>query len=99
MRVRRFWNIELPEGIDLSTMASSPVAARFDTGRNEQLWVRPGSVATPVRAPQPILALDLATLPDVPDLPVAHLIERTAAADAVVDGARPRLDAVFAPHP
>lgn len=95
MRVRRFWNIQLPEGIDLSPMASSPVAARFDTGRNEQLWVRPGSVAATVGEPEPILELDLATLRDVSDLPIDHVVERTAAADAVVDGACVWFEAVF----
>ena len=45
MRVRRFWNIELPDGIDLSPMRDSPTAGRRDTGRHEQIWLRPGSVA------------------------------------------------------
>jgi len=35
MRVRRFWNIALPDGIDLGPMRGSQVAARYNTGRNE----------------------------------------------------------------
>lgn len=44
MRVRRLWNIDLPDGIDLSCLRSSPVAARYDHGRMEHLWARAGSV-------------------------------------------------------
>ena len=95
MRVRRFWNIELPEGIDLAAMATSPVAARFDTGRNEQLWVRPGAVAATVGSPEPILEVDLGTLQDVTELPVDHVVERTAAVDTIVDGACVWFEAVF----
>ncbi|MEZ5294888.1 MAG: hypothetical protein R2697_01020 [Ilumatobacteraceae bacterium] len=29
MRVRRFWNIDLPDDIDLSGMERSPIAQRF----------------------------------------------------------------------
>lgn len=95
MRVRRFWNIALPQGIDLAPMERSLVAARFDTGRNEQLWVRPGSVAATVGAPEPLLEVDLHTLSSVDDLPVDHVVERTAATDAVVDGACVWFEAVF----
>lgn len=95
MRVRRFWNIDLPEGIDLSPMERSPVAARFDTGRNEQLWVRPGSVASTVGEPEPILELDLHTLDDIDALPTDHVVERTAGADVIVDGACTWFEAVF----
>ena len=31
MRIRRFWNIDLPDGIDLSASEHSPVAGRFDS--------------------------------------------------------------------
>lgn len=87
MRVRRFWNIDLPEGVDLGAMERSPTAARFDTGRNEQLWVRPGAVASTLGTHEPILELDLHTVEDVSALPTDHVIERTATADAIVDGA------------
>lgn len=86
MRVRRFWNIGLPGGIDLSAMERSPVAARFDTGRNEQLWARPGSVETTVDSPEPILEFDLHTLEGLTSLPTDHVVERTASADTIVDG-------------
>lgn len=95
MRVRRFWNIALPDGIDLAPMESSLVAARFDTGRNEQLWVRPGSVESTLGTPEPILEIDLQTVRDVEAIPLDHVVERTAAADAIVDGACVWFEAVF----
>jgi protein arginine N-methyltransferase 1 len=95
MRVRRFWNIELPEGIDLAAMERSPIAARFDTGRNDQLWVRPGSVATTIGRPHPLLELDLHTLGGLDQLPTQHVVERTAGADAIVDGACIWFEAIF----
>ena len=95
MRVRRFWNIDLPEGIDLAPMERSPVAARFDTGRNEQLWVRPGSVATTIGVPQPLLELDLHTLQGVGELATDHVVERTATTGAIVDGACVWFEAIF----
>jgi len=94
-RVRRFWNIDLPEGIDLRGTERSPIAARFDLGRNEQLWLRPGSVAATVGEPAPVLELDLHSLDDPDTLPTDHLIERTATADAIVDGAAVWFEAVF----
>jgi type I protein arginine methyltransferase len=95
MRVRRFWNIALPEGIDLAAMERSPIAARYDTGRNEQLWVRPGSVASTVGRPEPILELDLHALDDLESLPADHVVERTATEDVVVDGACVWFEAIF----
>lgn len=89
MRIRRFWNIDLPDGIDLSASEHSPVAARFDTGRNNQFWLRPHSVASTVGEPEPILEFDLNTLDTVDSLaalPRHHVIERTATADCIVDG-------------
>jgi protein arginine N-methyltransferase 1 len=86
MRVRRFWNTPLPDGIDLAASERSPVAAAFDTGRTEQLWVRPGSVASTVGSPIPVLEFDLHTLASANDFMASHLIERTAAEDAIVDG-------------
>ena len=34
--------IDLPDGIDLSPMRESHAAGRMDTGRHEQVWLRPG---------------------------------------------------------
>jgi len=86
MRVRRFWNIDLPDGIDLSATQHSPVAARFDSGRNEQFWLRPHSVASTIGDPEPIIVFDLHTLESLESIPTQHVIERTASADAIVDG-------------
>jgi len=97
-RVRRFWNIDLPEGIDLRGTERSPVAARFDLGRNEQLWLRPGSVASTVGEPTPVLELDLHALEDPDALLTEHVIERTATADGIVDGAAVWFEAVFDEH-
>ena len=95
MRVRRFWNIDLPDDIDLGGMQESLVAARFDTGRNEQFWARPGSVAGPVGTPAPILEFDLHTLESVESLATVRTIDRTATADAIVDGCCVWFDAIF----
>lgn len=86
MRVRRFWNIDLPDGIDLGAMKHSSVAARFDTGRTEQLWIRPGSVIDTMGTPEPILEFDLNTLESVAALSTDHVVERVAATDQIVDG-------------
>ena len=86
MRVRRFWNIDLPDGIDLSGAERSMVAARFDIGRTEQLWVRPGSVANTVGTPEAVLEFDLHTLESAEGFQQSHVIERIAPTDAVVDG-------------
>ena len=86
MRVRRFWNTPLPDGIDLSPLEQSITAARFDTGRSEQLWVRPGSVESTVGTPSPILEFDLHTLESVESLQLDHVVEREADKDVIVDG-------------
>ena len=86
MRIRRFWNIELPDGIDLSAMQHSPVAARFDAGRNEHFWLRPHSVDSTIGEPRPIIEFDVNTLESLEQLPTTHIVERTASADAIVDG-------------
>ena len=86
MRVRRFWNIELPDDIDLRPTEHSTVAARFDMGRTEQLWVRPGSVASTIGSAEPILDFDLHTLGSIDELQIDHVVERTAGEDAIVDG-------------
>lgn len=95
MRVRRFWNIDLPDGIDLSAMEQSPVAARFDTGRNEQTWARAGSVAATFAPPQPVLELDLDTLASAGALATEFTIERTASTGMIVDGTCVWFEAVF----
>ncbi|MGA9277097.1 methyltransferase domain-containing protein [Ilumatobacter sp.] len=95
MRIRRFWNIDLPDGIDLSCTEQSPIATRFDTGRNEQFWARPGSVASTIGEPRPILEFDLHDLESLDSLDTDHLIERTAATDTIVDGYCVWFDAVF----
>ncbi len=86
MRVRRFWNIDLPDGIDLSATEHSPVAGRFNTGRNETFWARPGSVLATIGDAAPVLEFDLNTLLSIEALETDHVIERTATADAIVDG-------------
>ena len=86
VRIRRFWNIVLPDGIDLGACEHSPVAARFDAGRNDQFWLRPHSVASTIGEPQPILDFDLTTLGSPDELPTRHTVERTATSDAIVDG-------------
>ncbi len=95
MRVRRFWNIELPADLDLAPMEQSLVAARFDHGRTEQLWVRPGSVASTIGTPSPILDFDLHTLPSIEALALDHVVERTATSEAIVDGFCVWFEAVF----
>jgi len=95
MRVRRFWNIDLPDGIDLSSMKTSPVAARFDTGRNEQFWARTGSVAATIGEPEPILEFDIHTLDSIESLSTTHVIERVAVENAIVDGCCVWFEAVF----
>ncbi len=95
MRVRRFRNIDLPDGIDLAPMETSLVAARFDTGRNEQLWVRPGSVESTLGTPAPIVEVDLQTLEAVDAIALDHVVERTAVGDTIVDGACVWFEAVF----
>lgn len=86
MRVRRFWNIDLPDGIDLSGTERSYTAARFDTGRTEQLWVRPGAAEQTMGPPEPILDFDLATLESAATLPVDHVVAREATSDMIIDG-------------
>ncbi len=94
-RVRRFWNIDLPDGIDLAPMRESPIIARYDTGRNEQTWLTRGAVAATVAAPKPILEFDLDTLESVDALATDFVIERTASADMIVDGTCIWFEAVF----
>lgn len=95
MRVRRFWNIDLPDGIDLSPMRESPIAQRYETGRNEQTWLRPGAVSGTLAAPKPILEFDLDTLASVDSLPTDFVVERTASDDMIVDGTCIWFEAVF----
>ena len=95
MRIRRFWNIDLPDDIDLARMEQSAVAARFDTGRNDQFWLRPRSVVSTIGDPHPVLDFDLGTLATPFDLATQHTIERTATADEVVDGCCIWFEAAF----
>ena len=95
MRIRRFWNIELPDGIDLSATEHSPIAAQFDVGRNEQFWLRPHSVESTVGESQPIIEFDLNTLESLESLPTRHTVERTASADTIVDGFCVWFEALF----
>jgi protein arginine N-methyltransferase 1 len=95
MRVRRLWNIDLPDGIDLGCLRSSPVAARFDHGRMEHLWARAGSVEATIGTPTPIMEIDLGTLESVSEIPTEFVVERTAAVDTIVDGACVWFEAVF----
>ncbi len=94
-RVRRFWNIDLPDGIDLAPMRESPIIARYETGRNEQTWLTRGAVAATVAAPTPILEFDLDTLEGVDALATDFVVERTASADMIVDGTCIWFEAVF----
>lgn len=95
MRIRRFWNIDLPDDIDLRATEHSPVAARFDVGRHEQFWLRPHSVESTIGAAHPILDFDLHTLESIEALPTRHVVERTVSADTIVDGFCVWFDAVF----
>lgn len=95
MRIRRFWNIALPDGIDLSATEHSSSAARFVRGYNEQFWVRPNSVEAIVATPEPILEFDMNTLTSIDSLPSHHIVERTALTDAIVDGFCIWFEAVF----
>ncbi|TDT18169.1 protein arginine N-methyltransferase 1 [Ilumatobacter fluminis] len=95
MRIRRFWNIDLPDDIDLSGMERSPVAERFDAGRNDLFWLRPRSVAATVGAPQPVLEFDLADLATPFDLATSYTVERTATSDAIADGCAVWFEAQF----
>ncbi len=85
-RVRRFWNIALPDGLDLSATERSYTAARYDTGRTEQLWVPKGAVAQTMGAPEPVLEFDLHTLESVKALQVDHVVARKAQSDMIIDG-------------
>lgn len=86
MRIRKFWNIELPDGIDLGATERSPAAARFDTGRNDLFYLRPHSVTSTIGEPEPFMEFDLNTLESLEALPTRRVIERTASEDAIVDG-------------
>ena len=95
MRVRRFHHIDLPDGIDLSAMESSPALAAYGADRFDQFWARPGSVAASIGVPEPIIEFDLATLESADSLPRHHDVERVSATDAIVDGACVWFEAIF----
>ncbi len=86
MRVRRFHNIDLPDGIDLSAMETSTAMAPYDTDRFGQFWARPGAVAATIGTPVPVIEFDLATLEAAGALPRHHDLERVSTVDAIVDG-------------
>lgn len=85
-RVRRFWNIELPDGLDLSPTRQSLIAARFDSDRMDQIWARPGAVAGTAGTPSPLVEFDLHDLRTIDELQIDHVVDRTMATDGVVDG-------------
>ncbi len=95
MRVRRFWNIDLPDGIDLGPMRESHGAERYQSGRAEQTWLRPGSVAGTLGTPTPVIEFDLDTLAGASALPSDVVVERTASTDMIVDGTCIWFEAVF----
>ena len=95
MRIRRFWNIDLPDDIDLSFVQQSPVAARFNAYRNEEFWLRPHSVQATIGRPQPIFEFDLNTIEHPDELPLRRRVERTATADTIVDGCCVWFEACF----
>lgn len=86
VRVRRFHNIELPDGLDLGGLEGSATLAPYESDRFEQFWARPGAVAEIVGTPRPLVEFDLATLESVEAIPRRHHVERVAASDAIVDG-------------
>jgi type I protein arginine methyltransferase len=94
-RVRRLWNIALPDGIDLSSINGSAFATRFGSSRDDIFWARPGSVATTLGAPQSIVEFDLHTLVSAAAIPTAHTVERVAQDDMIMDGACVWFEAVF----
>ncbi len=95
MRVRRFHNIVLPDGIDLRAMESSSALAPSGADRFEQFWARSGSVAATIGAPKPVVEIDLATLESSSAVPRRHVIERVSEIDAVVDGVCVWFEATF----
>ena len=95
MRVRRFHNIELPDGIDLSAMESSIAMAPYDTDRFGQFWARPGAVAETIGTPEPVLEFDLATLESPNALPRHHEFQRVSTIDSIVDGVCVWFEAIF----
>ena len=67
--------------------STPPSPGRFDTGRNDQFWAPPGVGGVHHRrSHEPVLEFDLHTLQSLDALGTDHLIERTASADAIVDG-------------
>ncbi len=87
MRVRRLWNIELPDGIDLRSIEGSAIAERFASSRDDVYGARPGSVATAFGQVQPIVEFDLHTIASSNAIATAHIVDRVAPDDMVVDGA------------
>ena len=95
MRVRRFHNIDLPDGIDLSAMERSPAMAPYETDRFGQFWARPGSVEATIGTPHPVVEFDLATLESAGALSGRYDLVRVSTVDAIVDGVCVWFEAVF----
>ena len=98
MRVRRFHKITLPDGIDLRAMEASLTMALSGTDRFEQFWARPGSVATCIGTPKPVIEIDLSTLESSATVPRHHVIERVSESDVIADGVCVWFDATFDDH-
>ncbi len=94
-RVHRIWEMPLPDGLDFRVLKDSPVAEPFMAGRPEQLWLRAGAVESTVGRPEPVLEFDVLEIAGPDDLIATHRVERTATADALVDGVAVWFEAVF----
>jgi type I protein arginine methyltransferase len=86
MRVRRLWNVDLPDEIDFSSLEGTAIAERLSSSADDTYWVRPGSVSTTLGQAQPIVEFDLHTLASPSAIATSHVVERIAPADMVVDG-------------
>ncbi len=94
-RVRRIWNTDLPDAIDLSVLERSPVAAPYLSERPEQIWARAGSIAATIGTPEPVIEFDLHDLFDLSELARRHHVERVATVDSIVDGVCVWFEAIF----
>lgn len=98
-RVHRIWETPLPDGISFGVLRDSPLTEQYMASRSEQLWLRPGAVDRTIGEPQPILEFDMHTLGDPSELALTHRVERTATADALVDGVAVWFEAAFPGDP
>jgi type I protein arginine methyltransferase len=95
MRVRRLWNVQLPDGIDLSSIEGSATTERFTSSADDIYWARPGSVSTALGQTHPIVEFDLHTLASPSAIATSHVVERVAPDDMVVDGVCVWFEACF----